>query len=130
MKTGFILWGGYYHTIYQWEECRTNIESKARSFFYGMRFLMSDFLIFLNIEIHHNEPDNLIMFLKQFYSSLLNLCSPSNQLRHHTQQTNNVLRNLIFGVKQNINPLRTQFFRESINIYLHFVSYLHIDTSR
>ena len=25
------------------------------------------------------------------------------------------------------NPLRAKFFRESINIYLHFVSYLHID---
>ena len=26
------------------------------------------------------------------------------------------------------NPLRAKFFRERINIYLHFVSYLHIDT--
>ena len=29
-----------------------------------------------------------------------------------------------------INPLRAKFFRESINIYLHFVSYLHIDTTQ
>ena len=29
-----------------------------------------------------------------------------------------------------INPLRAKFFRESINIYLHFVSYLHIDMTQ
>ena len=29
-----------------------------------------------------------------------------------------------------INPLRAKFVRESINIYLHFVSYLHIDTTQ
>ena len=29
-----------------------------------------------------------------------------------------------------INPMRAKFFRESINIYLHFVSYLHIDTTQ
>ena len=28
------------------------------------------------------------------------------------------------------NPLRAKFFRENINIYLHFVSYLHIDTTK
>ena len=28
------------------------------------------------------------------------------------------------------NPLRATFFRENINIYLHFVSYLHIDTTQ
>ena len=28
------------------------------------------------------------------------------------------------------NPLRAKFFRENINIYLHFVSYLHIDTTQ
>ena len=27
-----------------------------------------------------------------------------------------------------INPLRAKFFRGNINIYLHFVSFLHIDT--
>ena len=27
-----------------------------------------------------------------------------------------------------INPLHAKFFRENINIYLHFVLYLHIDT--
>ena len=30
----------------------------------------------------------------------------------------------------NLNPLRAKFFRESINIYLHFVSYLHIDATQ
>ena len=29
-----------------------------------------------------------------------------------------------------INPLPAKFFRENINIYLHFVSYLHIDTTQ
>ena len=29
-----------------------------------------------------------------------------------------------------INPLRAKFFRENINIYLQFVSYLHIDTTQ
>ena len=30
---------------------------------------------------------------------------------------------------QSPNPLRAKLFREYINIYLHFVSYLHIDTT-
>ena len=29
-----------------------------------------------------------------------------------------------------LNPLRAKFFRDSINIYLHFVPYLHIDTTQ
>ena len=29
-----------------------------------------------------------------------------------------------------INPLHTKFFRGNINIYLHFVSFLHIDTAQ
>ena len=29
-----------------------------------------------------------------------------------------------------INLLHAKFFRENINIYLHFVSYLHIDTTQ
>ena len=28
------------------------------------------------------------------------------------------------------NPLSAKFFRDSINIYLHFVPYLHIDTTQ
>ena len=28
------------------------------------------------------------------------------------------------------NPLRAKFFRENINIYLHFVSFLHIDMTQ
>ena len=28
-----------------------------------------------------------------------------------------------------INPLRAKLFRGNINIYLHFVSFLHIDTT-
>ena len=31
---------------------------------------------------------------------------------------------------QLLNPLRAKFFRKNINIYLHFVSYLHIDTTQ
>ena len=29
-----------------------------------------------------------------------------------------------------LNPLRARFFRRNINIYLHFVSFLHIDTTQ
>ena len=29
-----------------------------------------------------------------------------------------------------INPLRAKFFRGNINIYLHFVSFLHTDTTQ
>ena len=29
-----------------------------------------------------------------------------------------------------INPSRAKFFRGNINIYLHFVSFLHIDTTQ
>ena len=29
-----------------------------------------------------------------------------------------------------INPLRAKLFKGSINIYLHFVSFLHIDTTQ
>ena len=29
-----------------------------------------------------------------------------------------------------VNPLRAKFFRWNINIYLHFVSLLHIDTTQ
>ena len=29
-----------------------------------------------------------------------------------------------------INPLRAKFFRGNINIYLHFVSFLHIDMAQ
>ena len=29
-----------------------------------------------------------------------------------------------------LNPLCVKFFRENMNIYLHFVSFLHIDTTQ
>ena len=32
--------------------------------------------------------------------------------------------------KGRVNPLRVKFFRGSINIYLHFVSFLYIDTTQ
>ena len=36
---------------------------------------------------------------------------------------------LLMGIVQSfINPLSAKFFRGNINIYLHFVSFLHIDT--
>ena len=31
---------------------------------------------------------------------------------------------------KSLNPLSAKFFRENISIYLHFVSYLHIDTTQ
>ena len=31
---------------------------------------------------------------------------------------------------QLFKPLRDKFFRENINLYLHWVSYLHIDTTQ
>ena len=33
-------------------------------------------------------------------------------------------------INVDFNSLRADFFRENINIYLHFVSFLHIDTTR
>ena len=29
-----------------------------------------------------------------------------------------------------VNPLCAKFFRENMNMYLHFLSYLHIDTTQ
>ena len=39
---------------------------------------------------------------------------------------------MLYGLArpQCINPLRAKFFRGNINIYLHFVSFLHIDTTQ
>ena len=34
------------------------------------------------------------------------------------------------GVTKHVNPLRAKFFRGNINIFLHFVSFLHIDTTQ
>ena len=36
----------------------------------------------------------------------------------------------IVGQQLVINPLRAKFFRGNINIYLHFVSFLHIDMTQ
>ena len=36
---------------------------------------------------------------------------------------------LINGFPALVNPLHAKFFTENINIYLHFVSFLHIDTT-
>ena len=33
-------------------------------------------------------------------------------------------------LKPDVNPLHAKFFRGNINIYLHFVSFLHIDTTQ
>ena len=42
-----------------------------------------------------------------------------------------LLQNMEIFYQQNIlNPLRAKFFRGNINIYLHFVSYLHIDKTQ
>ena len=35
-----------------------------------------------------------------------------------------------FNPALRLNPLRAKFFRGNINIHLHFVSYLHIDTTQ
>ena len=35
-----------------------------------------------------------------------------------------------FNYPCTLNPLRAKFFRRNINIYLHFVSFLHIDTTQ
>ena len=37
---------------------------------------------------------------------------------------------LSFGSWKHINRLRAKFFRGNINIYLHFVSFLHIDMTQ
>ena len=33
-------------------------------------------------------------------------------------------------IRWSINPLRAKFFRDNLNTYLHFVSFLHIDTTK
>ena len=38
--------------------------------------------------------------------------------------------NLGFPAQRAINPLHAKFFKVNINIYLHFVSFLHIDTTQ
>ena len=35
-----------------------------------------------------------------------------------------------YNFKTDINPLRAKFFRGKLNIYLHFVSFFHIDTTQ
>ena len=37
---------------------------------------------------------------------------------------------LMTSWKEDLNPLRAKFFRGNINIYLYFVSFLHIDTTQ
>ena len=39
-------------------------------------------------------------------------------------------RHALRNEHDDLNPLRAIFFRGNINIYLHFVSYLHIDTTQ
>ena len=69
-------------------------------------------------------------------------------LKFHTKYLTHTLRETSFVDVQNLraprftssfsntkmssvfNPLRAKFFRGNINIYLHFVSYLHIDTTQ
>ena len=48
----------------------------------------------------------------------------------------NALKNAVCKISarflrlQSVNPLRAKFFRGKINIYLHFVSFLHIDATQ
>ena len=39
-------------------------------------------------------------------------------------------RDALRNEHDDFNPLRANFFRGNINIYLHFVSYLHIDRTK
>ena len=36
----------------------------------------------------------------------------------------------IYNIASHINPLGAKFFRGNINIYLHVVSFIHIDTTQ
>ena len=47
-----------------------------------------------------------------------------------TIQSHNVGLTESSGISIGINPLRAKFFRGNINIYLHFVSFLHIDMTQ
>ena len=49
----------------------------------------------------------------------------------YTPHVNDMIMNqTIVPVCSAINPLRAKFFRGNINIYLHFVSFLYIDTTQ
>ena len=57
-------------------------------------------------------------------SHYLNQCWPLvSQVLCHSHENN-------FAARAKVNPSRAKFFRGNINIYLHFVSFLHIDRTQ
>ena len=52
---------------------------------------------------------------------------PCNWLRFFEAKK---ILNESFRCQPNVNPLRAKFFREIINIYLHFMSFLHINKAQ
>ena len=49
---------------------------------------------------------------------------------HFTFIPKHWLVHLVMACHYSINPLRAKFFRRNINIYLHFMSFLHIDLTQ
>ena len=47
---------------------------------------------------------------------------------NHISKSNNI--HMKTKIDLHFNPLHAKFFRGNINMYLHFVSFLHIDTTR
>ena len=86
--------------------------------------------------MHRNSPkefDNKIIVLssKQLLSSYeLIRSSPSDAIV--SKLVCNCFKCLLPPHRRQtiFNPLRAKFFRENINIYLNFVSFLHIDTTQ
>ena len=62
---------------------------------------------------------------------LINSLRPSN-MQHHGFWSSFVqaMIGCLINTKPFLNPLRAKFFRRNINIHLHFVSFLHIDTTQ
>ena len=85
------------------------------------------YIIGLVQERHNSIANALELRLSCINPSILGLNSftivPANVQAHNEL----VILQIFF---LSFNPLRAKFFRENINIYLHFVSYLHIDMTR
>ena len=47
-----------------------------------------------------------------------------------TQTNATIVESVSMTSRHQINPLHAKLFRVNINIYLHFVSFLHIDTTQ
>ena len=69
-----------------------------------------------------NETDDDIKDVIGFRKNMI-----SSWIRHHYTIPTVAY---IVSLRKIINPIRAKFFRRNKNIYLHFVSFLHIDTTQ